>query len=240
MSNLLKIKNVDTKFKITNKTETTAEIVIYEDIGANWWGEGVSAKSFSEELKELPSSIKEITVRVNSPGGDVFDGITIYNRLKQHKATVTVYIDGLAASIASIIALAGDKVIAGEGSLFMIHKPMSAVYGNANEMEEMISRLDDVEEQLVGIYRRKTGLDRSEIKSMLSKETWLDATEALEKGFVDEIMAEEDEIRVAASSKKYDNLPWMKNVKVNNMSNGAYVKKQIKNFKQDVEALLTR
>lgn len=240
MDNLLKIKNVDAQFKITNKTETSAEIVIYSEIGETFWGDGVSAKSFSDELKELPKAVKDITVRINSPGGDVFDGISIYNRLKQHPAKVTVYIDGLAASIASIIALAGDEVIAGEGTLFMIHKPMTMGYGNSNEFEELISRLDDVEEQLVGIYRRKTGLDRSEIKNMLSKETWLNADEAKEKGFIDSIMAESEELRVAANVEGFKNIPWMKNIEIKNMSNTTYIKKQITKFKQDAEALLTR
>lgn len=238
MSNLINIKDAEkTKFKIENKSATTAEIVIYSEIGENFWGEGVSAKSFSAELKELPESVKQIDVRLNSPGGCVFDGITIYNRLKHHSANVTVYIDGLAASIASIIALAGDEVILGEGALIMVHKPMAGVCGNSADMEAMIARLDDVEEQLVGIYKRKTGLDRSEIKSMLAKETWIEANEALEMGFVDKIMEEEDRIRVAAS---FEGCPWIKENIKNKIGNGAYVKGQLNKFKQDAEALLTR
>lgn len=239
MGKLFELKNADTRLKITNKTETSAEIVIYSEIGETFWGDGVSAKSFSDELKKLPSSVKEISVRINSPGGDVFDGITIYNRLKQHSANVTVYIDGLAASIASIVALAGDEVIASEGTLFMIHKPMSGVYGNSNELEEMISLLDEVEEQLVSIYRRKTNMDRSEIKNMLSKETWMNASEAKEMGFVDSIMEEDQEIKMAACNKDYSKIPWMKNKKTDTGRN-AYVKDQITKFKQDAEALLTR
>lgn len=238
MAKLFNIQNEkENRFKIENKTATSAEIVIYSEIGETFWGEGVSAKSFSEELKELPKSVKQIDVRLNSPGGDVFDGIAIYNRLKQHPANVTVYIDGLAASIASIIALAGDEVILGEGALLMIHKPMSGVWGNSTEMEEMISRLDDVEEQLVGIYRRKTGLDRSEIKSMLAKETWIEAEDALSMGFVDKIMEEDDTVRIAASFNK---CPWIKENKVNTVCNSTYVKKQLNKFRQDAEALITR
>ena len=237
MGKLFNIKNSENKFKIYNKSETKAEIVIYAEIGFSWWGEGVDAKSFSDELKALPKTITQIDVRLNSPGGNVFDGVTIYNRLKQHSANVTVFIDGLAASIASIIALAGNEVVLGEGALIMVHKPMSGVFGNSIEMEEMVSRLDDVEEQLVGIYRRKTGLDRSEIKSMLAEETWMSAEEALELGFVDKIMEEEDETNMAASFGK---CPWIKNKDTSKVGNSAFVKKQLNKFKQDAEALLTR
>ena len=238
MPKLLKIKNdSNTGFKIINKSETNAELIIYSEIGETYWGEGVSAKSFNVELKELPKSVTQIDVRLNSPGGNVFDGIVIYNRLKQHSANVTVYIDGIAASIASIIALAGDEVIMSEGSMIMIHKPMSGVYGNSQEMLEMVDRLDEVEEQLIGIYRRKTNLDRTEIKDMLSKETWMDAQEAVDMGFADSMMEEDEEIKIAASFNK---CPWVKNRKELTVTNGGYVQKQIDKFKEDAEAFLAR
>ena len=104
-------------FDIKNKTAETAEIWIYEYIGADFWsGDGITAKSFQKELSEIKA--KQIDLHINSPGGDVFDGITIYNLLKQHPANVTTYIDGLAASIASVIALAGDNVYMAENALF--------------------------------------------------------------------------------------------------------------------------
>lgn len=238
MSKKLKIRNSEgAKFKVVNKTVTTAEIIIYSEIGFSWWGDGIDAKSFSDELKEIPKSVTQIDVRINSPGGDVFDGITIYNRLKQHSANVTVYVDGLAASIASIIMMAGDEIILSEGAMIMVHKPMSGLFGNSIELEELISRLDDVEEQLVGIYKRKTGLDRSEIKSMLAKETWLGAEEAIELGFVDKIMEEDDEVQMAASFNK---CPWMKGKDIKNTSNKSCVQKHLNELKQEAEALLTR
>lgn len=238
MSKLINIKNIDKKeFKVINKSPTVAEITIYSDIGESFWDEGFSAKRMSEALKELSKTVNQIDVRINSFGGDVFEGLAIYNRLKQHSANITVYVDGIAASIASIIAMAGDKIVVGEGALLMIHKPMTGAYGNANELEDMISRLDDVEEQLVGIYRRKTGLDRSEIKNMLSKETWFDAKEALDLGFADEVMETEDAIKMVACHSK---LPWAKNINITNVSSNAYIQKQITKFKQDAEALLTR
>lgn len=185
--------------KVLNKSATKAEIIIYDSIGFDWWtGGGVTAKSFSEELKNIADSVTEIEVRINSPGGDVFDGIAIYNRLKQHKAKKKVYIDGLAASIASIIALAGDEIIIGEGALYMVHLPWTFAFGNRMELENTIGRLLDIEEQMIGIYARKSGLGRTEIKALLEAETWMDADEAIEKGFVDTKI--ESSIPIAASA----------------------------------------
>lgn len=185
--------------KISNKSATKAEIVLYAGIGQDFWGDGsmISAKQFSDELKKIDSSVNEIVVRINSPGGDVFDGIAIYNRLKQHKAKIIVHVDGLAASIASIIALAGDEIYIGEGALFMIHLPWTMAYGNRMDLDNTVSRLMDVEEQMLGIYSKKTGLDRAEIKAMLEAETWMDSDEAIEKGFVDTKVQES--VPIAAS-----------------------------------------
>lgn len=188
--------------KIMNKSATEAEIVIYAGIGQDWWGDGsmISAKSFSEEIKKIPDTVKTLNIRINSPGGDVFDGIAIYNRLKQHKAKKVVYIDGLAASIASIIALAGDEVIMGEGALFMVHLPWTISMGNRMELDNTINRLMDIEEQMLGIYARKSNLDRNEIRSLLEAETWLGADEAIEHGFVNS--KAEDTVAIAASAIK--------------------------------------
>lgn len=198
------MKNVKTpterklSFKIEAKTATTAEIVIYEQIGESFWDDGVSAKSFSEELKNLGPSIKQIDLRLNSPGGDVFDGITIYNRLKQHSANVTVYVDGLAASIASIIALAGDEIIMGEGALYMVHLPWTMSMGNRNDLDNTVQRLMDIEEQMLSIYAKRSGLDRVEIRKMLEEETWLDSDQTVEMGFADK--KSEEVVAIAASS----------------------------------------
>lgn len=228
-------------FSITNKTETDAEITIYEEIGDSWWG-GVSAKSFSDELKGIASTVKNLSVRINSPGGNVFDGISIYNRLKQHKATVTVYVDGLAASIASIIALAGDEVVMGEGALMMIHKPMSCVCGNQIDMEAMVQRLDDVEDQLLNIYKKKTGIDRTELKNMLAAEngegTWMSAQEALDFGFADKIMDSEDILDIAACAK---NAKWKIRIPEQTAQvNTKLVKAKLNSLKTDVESFLAR
>lgn len=189
-----------TPFKIRNDSSDAAEIILYAGIGQDWWGDGsmVSAKDFSDQMKALPKSVKTLNVRINSPGGDVFDGVAIYNRLKQFDGTVNVFIDGLAASIASIIALAGDTITMGEGALFMIHLPWTFAMGNRMDLDNTVNRLLDVEDQLVGIYAKKSGLDRSEIKSMLEAETWMGADEAIDKGFVDSTT--EDSMPIAASA----------------------------------------
>lgn len=185
---------------MSNKTATTAEIILYGGIGQDYWGDGsmISAKQFSDELKNLPKTVNELSLRINSPGGDVFDGIAIYNRIKQLDAKVTVYIDGLAASIASIIALAGDEINIGEGALYMVHLPWTFAYGNRMELDNTVSRLMDVEEQMVSIYAKKSGLDRNEIKALLEAETWMDADQAIEKGFVDSRV--EESVPIAASA----------------------------------------
>lgn len=196
-----------TPFRIRNESSDTAEIILYAGIGQDWWGDGsmVSAKDFSDQLKALPKSVKTLNVRINSPGGDVFDGVTIYNRLKQFDGTVNVFIDGLAASIASIIALAGDTITIGEGALYMIHLPWTWAMGNRMDLDNTVNRLLDVEEQLIGIYSKKTGLDRAEIKAMLEAETWLGADEAIEKGFVDSKMSESTPIAASMIGAKWIN-----------------------------------
>lgn len=187
------------KFEIKNKSETDAEIVIYSPIGQSPWGDTLSAEDFVNILKGLDPK-KNLAVRINSPGGDVFDGMTIYNRLKQHKGKVTTYIDGLAASIASLIALAGDEIIMGEGALYMVHLPWTWAMGNRKDMNEVVSRLEDVEESMISIYSRRTKLDRSEVRSMLEAETWMSADVAIEKGFA--TSKAEDSLPIAASAFK--------------------------------------
>lgn len=184
-------------FQIRNKTATSAEIILYGAIGSSWFEDSISAKQFSDELKALPATVNDITLRINSPGGDVFDGIAIYNRIKQHPAKCTVIIDGLCASIASIIALAGEEVIMGEGALYMVHLPWTFCAGNRMELDNTVNRLMDVEEQMISIYAKKCGLGRAEIKAMMEKETWMDSTQAIENGFVDSTA--EETMPIAAS-----------------------------------------
>lgn len=170
-----------------------AEVWIYEEIGAGWFG-GISAKQFADELNKL-GKIENIKVRINSPGGDVFDGLAIHNVLKQNQARVTVYVDGLAASIASVIAMAGDEIIMAENAMMMIHDPWTIAMGSATDMRETADRLEKVGGQIVGTYSKKTGKDEKEIADLMAAETWMTANEALDMGFANSLA---EEIKMAA------------------------------------------
>ena len=177
-------------YQISDKADK-AEVWIYEEIGEDFWtGGGVTAKNFQKELSAIKAG--QIDLHINSPGGAVFDGITIYNLLRQHPANVTTYIDGIAASIASVIALAGDKIVMAENALYMIHNPSGMVMGTASDMRTFADTLDKVGGSMVTAYTGKTGKDVETIKALLDAETWFTAGEAKEMGFVDEISEEMD------------------------------------------------
>ena len=160
----------------------STDIHIYDEIGVH----GITAKSFLEDLRGLKG--KDITVHINSTGGDVFQGQAIYTALKNYSGKVTVKIEGLAASMATIIALAADKVEMTSNSLFMIHSPMSNVFGNKAQMRKQINALEKVETTMLSVYKAKTNISEEEIEQMMAHETWLSAHEALELGFVDEVL----------------------------------------------------
>ena len=177
-------------YEIKNKAEK-AEIWIYEMIGKDFWtGEGLTAKDFQKDLSQIKAS--QIDLHINSPGGDVFDGNTIYNLLKQHPATITTYIDGLAASIASVIALAGDKVYMAENALFMLHQPWGITIGNEEDHEKTLELLRQVGGSIARTYIAKTEKSEEEIKQMMKDETWLNSDQAMDLGFVDEITEQID------------------------------------------------
>ncbi|WP_051620978.1 head maturation protease, ClpP-related [Paenibacillus sp. UNC451MF] len=184
-------------WNLNQMTKNSAEITIYGDIGNSWWNDSISAKQFSDDLKSLGDEVEQITVRLNSAGGSVFEGLTIRSILKNHKADVTVHIDGYAASIASIIAMAGDKIVMAKGSMMMIHNPMSSMYGGeAKDFREAANLLDKIRDSLVSVYANRTGLSTDELIQMLDDETWMSAEEAVQYGFADEI---EDGSPVTAS-----------------------------------------
>lgn len=155
-----------------------AEITIYDEIGA--WG--VTSKDFIEVLKALGEPAV-IDVRLNSGGGDVFDGLAIYHALKRHPARIDVWVDGLAASIASIIAMAGDAISMPENSYLMIHDPSAFVVGRAEDMSKMAETLRSIKQSLVNIYARRTGIEPDEIASLMADETWFDGPTAVARGF---------------------------------------------------------
>ncbi len=235
MPKLIDIGRGSKNIRVSNKSAAKSEIVIYGPIGDSWDGEGVSAKQFSEALKEVPDTVKNIDLRLNSPGGDCFQGIAIYNRMKQHSAKFTVYIDGLAASMASVIMLAGNEIIMGEGALVMIHLPWTMAWGNRKDLDTTIERLTDIEEQMISMYAKKTKMSRMEIKSMLEKETWMDAATAKEMGFVDATM--EETMPIAASS--LDKATWI-NRAPKMRTDSDVAQEKIAEFKKKVDGLLAR
>jgi ATP-dependent protease ClpP protease subunit len=173
-------------FSIRAAKDGQHEILIYDQIGTDWFGnEGVSAKQFAEALKDIPAGTP-ITVAINSPGGNVWDGLAIYHQLEQRKDKVTVRVDGVAASIASIIALAGSRLIIPENSLYMIHDPSGMVAGTADEMREMADRLEQHADILAGIYSKKTGKTKEAVRQLMADETWMNGREAVLAGFADE------------------------------------------------------
>lgn len=240
MSNVTQIKdNSAARFQLKAKGKKNAELVLYGTIGDTFWEEGITGKSVVNALNEL-GNIENLDVRINSMGGDVFEGVTIYNRLKQMDAKVTVYVDGLAASIATIIAMAGDEVILSEGTLFMVHSPMTMAFGNQREFQDKIEILDTIEEEMLGIYARKTGLSRSEIRSLLHAETWMNAEEALEKGFATSVMEEEKMVACSDTtykmfSKMYKNCP-----REDIYTDSKAVKEKLKNLNTNIEDFLAR
>jgi len=159
-----------------------ATVEIYDEIG--FWGK--NASDFAQDLAALPKSTNTINLRINSPGGSVFDGITIANRLREHKATVNVTVDGVAASIASVIAMAGDTVHMAQGAMMMIHNPSGIVMGGAADMREMADVLDKLAtETIASAYRAKAGGADQEWLDRMAAESWYGPAEAVALGLAD-------------------------------------------------------
>ena len=151
----------------------------------SWFDDDVTPQLFKEELN---GGNGNITVWINSPGGDCVAAAQIYNMLMEYKGDVTVKIDGIAASAASVIAMAGTKVLMSPVSMFMIHNPMTIAFGNAGEMEKAIAMLDEVKESIINAYEIKTGMSRAKLSHLMDAETWMDANKAVELGFADDIL----------------------------------------------------
>lgn len=180
-------------WQFKNEAGADPELMMYGPISdSSWWGDEVTPKQFAEDLRSLGNP-QNINVRINSVGGDVFAATAIYTMLRDHPANVTVKIDGLAASAATIVAMAGNTIKAPSNALMMIHNPLLVLFGayNADDMEKMADVLDTVKESIINAYVAKTGRDRKELAKMMDKETWMTAEEAKGEGFIDEIMFDE-------------------------------------------------
>jgi len=187
----------------------TGELLIYGPIfSEKLFEDEVSPKSIKEELDEL-GDIENLNIYINSPGGNAFSGSAIYSILKRHPASKVVHIDGLAASAASVIAMAGDQVIMPENSIMMIHRAWTFAIGDSTEMRKEADILDRVDKSLVSAYQEKSGLDEGRLLGLMSEETWMNAKEAEELGFADEV-TEEEEVAAYIDPEimsKYKNLP---------------------------------
>ena len=174
----------------TRKEEPSERILLISGVIAedSWLDDQVSPQQFKEDLENGEG---DITVWINSPGGDCIAAAQIYNMLLSYKGTVTVKIDGIAASAASVIAMAGTTVMMSPVSMLMIHNPMTMVAGDRTEMEKAIAMLSEIKESIINAYEIKTKMTRESIAKLMDAETWMDATKAVELGFADDILQRE-------------------------------------------------
>lgn len=199
-----KNQNARKDFTVKNMGET-AEIFIYDIIDPYF---GISAEVFKKEISDINAS--EITLHINSAGGDVFDARAIATAIKSHSARVVAKIDGLAASAATYIALAADEVEIANGAFFMIHKGWTMALGNADELRDTSSLLDKVDQSIMNDYHAKTNIDKDELIEMMAKETWFSSDEALDRGFVDRV-TDGEAITNRFDLSAYDNAPKIEN-----------------------------
>jgi HK97 family phage major capsid protein len=208
------------KFSIQMKatgTEIVAEIFLYDQIGTSFWGDGISAKQFAEQFRAATTSKPapaRCVLHINSPGGDVFDASAIFDLVKQSAVPVDVMIDGLAASAAFTIAMAGRKISIGEAGLMMMHNAKGMAFGSAKDMNQTAGVLDKISNQMAEIYAKRCNMSVAEIKTMMDAETWLTAQECVDKGIADELVEaqpnEEDkaaQVGAAFDLSKYQHVP---------------------------------
>jgi ATP-dependent protease ClpP protease subunit len=182
---------------LASRKGTTGEVYLYQDIGPADMG-GIDAKTFVDALAGVKDA-STLNVHINSAGGSVFEGVAIYNALHTFKGTVNIFIDGLAASIASVIAMAGTTITMAPEAQMMVHLPYAIAAGNAKNLRAMADLLDRSETSLTSIYCKRTGLATAEVQAMLAAETWLNAKEAVAKGFATAIAGEPTPVAKAPS-----------------------------------------
>jgi ATP-dependent Clp endopeptidase proteolytic subunit ClpP len=215
-------------YNIKNVAESnTTEVMIYDEIGLY----GVDAKSFIEEIKMIPNDTS-VLLRINSPGGSVIDGLAIYDAVNRMPQKVTSRIEGIAASMASVVALAADEVIMSENSLYMIHNVWGGEVGESGDLRKAADLMDKMSNRLVSIYMSKTGKSEDQIRSWMNEETWFDSSEAVEAGFINLI---EEPILMAANFD-IDKYNYKNNNLVNNLFNN---QKQENQMEKEFENLKT-
>ena len=223
-------------YNIKNIAESNlAEVMIYDEIGMY----GVDAKSFIDEIKSIPQD-KSVLLRINSPGGSVIDGLAIYDAVNRLPQKVTSRIEGIAASMASVVALAADEVIMSENSLYMIHNVWGGEVGESDDLRKAADLMDKMGERLINIYVSKTGQTEEQIKSWMDEETWFNSSEAVEAGFISLV---EEPIKLAAKFdiNKYD---YKNKTLVNNLFNNQkkenQMEKEFENLKSFISEMFNK
>jgi ATP-dependent protease ClpP protease subunit len=197
-------KQVNRFFNVSN-TSGSLTLDMYDYIGADMFGDGITEGMVSNALKT--SDAKTVTLNINSPGGDAFAGVAIRNVLAQSNKTVKVNVVGLAASAASIIAMAGDTITMHSGSVMMIHPAQAIAMGDAAEMRKMADTLDTVTQSIADVYVAKTGLDKQSVLDMMTAETWMSSDEAVAKGFATGVSKEQAAVKNSYDLSKFRNTP---------------------------------
>lgn len=172
-------------FEVKNKTDESADIYLYDEISP--YLPDSNAKDVITQLQAL-SGVKLLNVRINSPGGSVFEGMAIYNALLRHPGDVHVWIDGVAASIASVIAMAGKVVHMSDNAMFMIHNPSGVVLGTSEDLRKTADVLDQLKDNIINVYQTRTGASREQLAKQMDDESWFTAEEAVKAKFVDKVV----------------------------------------------------
>lgn len=185
-----------------------AEILLYGDIGADFWGEGNTAEDFVSQLNEL--SPKPLDIRIDSCGGDVYEAFAMCSAIQRYEGETTAYIDGLAASAASYIAVVCDRVVMNDYAFLMIHNAWTFAMGNADDLEKAVSRLRCIDQTIASIYEKRSDYTIDEIEQLMNDETWITADEALIHGLCQEVLETEERIAAHISADiaaRYRNIP---------------------------------
>lgn len=209
-------------YSIKSMSKEVVSISIHDEIGC--WG--ISAKDFIDELMQYPDA-KSINLSIHSPGGEMIDGFAIYNVLKSHPATVHGHVEGIAASMASVILMAADTISMPENAFIMIHNPSGGAWGDSEDLRHMADLMDKFKASALAIYQKRTQLPEDELSEMLDYETWMNGHEAMAKGFVDTVT---DAVEVAAKVNGFDK--HFKNMPVNNDHKSVKAIDTIKDFER--------
>jgi ATP-dependent Clp protease protease subunit len=174
------------------KKGSVLELLVYDIIGQDWYGDGICVANVAAQIKDA-GEFESFVVRINSPGGNMFEGVAIANLLRAQKKPVAVFVDGVAASAASVLAMAGDTISMGQGTMMMIHNASTYTYGAAAELRKTADTLDKASASMAETYATRTGKPVAEIQSLMDAETWLSAADCVEQGFATGLITRSDE-----------------------------------------------